>query len=150
MAHTVPGRQVWGDGPYDGGMIIKLIAAFVDGQTGKPLTGEGLTVRFCDRDMVKDDVLGESLLSGGEASVITTELAFKGLLGIGERTPDLYCEVRDHGKAVYRTPVAWNSKVVEKRPGGEKVLTHHLGTFRVTPGEGLADAAPAAPKKPGF
>lgn len=109
--------------------------------SGRALSGEGLTVRFCDRDPIKDDVLGESLLSpDGLAEVVTTTGSFHSGFSFGERTPDLYCVVCDHGRPVYRTRVAWNTPVVEHgRVSKEALLTHDLGTFRYTRGEGLTD-----------
>ncbi|HEX2838471.1 MAG TPA: hypothetical protein VHN77_10120 [Phycisphaerales bacterium] len=122
--------------------IIKLTARFAHADSGKPLTGEGLTVRFCDRDTVKDDVLGESLLSpDGRAEIVTTTGSFHSGLAFGERRPDLYCVVCDHGKPVFRTPVAWDTKVAERsKTTGQTMLTHDLGTFKYTRGAGFEEA----------
>jgi len=120
--------------------IIKLTARFVHAGSDKPLAGEGFTVRFCDKDVVKDDVLGEATLSpDGRAEVLTTTGSFSGGATFGERKPDLYCLVCEHGKPIFRSPVAWDKAVADRSRSGEHVLTHDLGTFQFTRGGGFGD-----------
>lgn len=119
--------------------IYKLIARFVHHEDGKPFSGERFTVRFFDRDAIKDDLLGESSLSSsGEASILTTTGSF----GVGgplaaERRPDLYCVVCEDGKPIFRTPVSWNVPVQEPHKVSKQAThTHDIGTFRVVRGAG--------------
>jgi hypothetical protein len=125
--------------------IFRITAKFVHADTGAPVTGPGLRVRFFDRDTLKDDLLGESALAAdGSAAVLTTTSAFRsGLMGavgkaLGESKPDLYCEVVEHGKAIFRTKVAWNTPVGAVDPVTKQAEhTVDLGTFRVTRGAGF-------------
>jgi hypothetical protein len=127
--------------------IIKLVARFVDADTGSPLIGGSLRVRFLDRDAIKDDLLGEGVVGpDGMASVLTTTSSFRsGLLGmlgsaLGEEKPDIYCEVLEGNTVVFRTEVAWNvnTEAIDE-------VTHRtdrtidLGTFRFRRGGGLDD-----------
>ncbi|MDX2132239.1 MAG: hypothetical protein SFY69_09315 [Planctomycetota bacterium] len=125
--------------------ILKFIARFVRDDTGAPLSDPALRVRFLDRDLLRDDLLGESALSAdGVAQVLCTSSAFRsGLTGevaasLGEDKPDLYCEVREGDTPVFRTPVAWNTPVAEIDPVTKTASTTvDLGTFRFRRGEGF-------------
>lgn len=136
--------------------IFKFTARFVDAGTGKPLSGAGFSVRFLDRDALKDDVLGEGALApDGRAEVLTTSSAFRsrlmGLLAMAEKKPDVYCEVREGGKTIYRTRVAWNLDVerlnaVTKSPD----RTIDLGVFKFRRGEGLEETGTGTPVRATF
>jgi hypothetical protein len=139
--------------------MIKVTARFMDGESGLPLTGPKLKVRFLDKDFMSDDILGESSLApDGRAEVVTTTSRFhSGLMGelgakIGEARPDVYCEVRDAGIVVYRSKVAWDIDVENKNAvtGGSN-RTIDLGTFKFERGEGLSgDVMGDKPLKPQF
>ncbi len=127
--------------------IIKITARFVHAESGDPLTGDGLKVRFLDRDALKDDLLGESPLSAdGRAEVLTTTSSFRsGLMGslgsaLGESKPDVYCEVLEGESAIYRTCVAWNIDPEAVDPVTKRInRVIDLGTFKFRRGDGLND-----------
>lgn len=129
--------------------IIKLIAHFVDAASGSPLSGENLRVRFLDRDALKDDLLGEGVLGpGGRASVLTTTSSFRsGLLGmlgaaLGEKKPDVFCEVLEGETVIFRTAVTWNVDTEKSNEVTQRAdRTIDLGTFQFRRGGGLDDEA---------
>ncbi len=138
--------------------LIKLVARFVHADSGQPLNDPSFHVRFFDHDALKDDYLGESVLSSnGVAEIIIHPASFRsGLIGaffarLAEHRPDVYCTVVDGaGKALYRTSVQWDVDVTRidettKRPRP----TVDLGTFKYRRGEGLSEAdGPVMPLRP--
>ncbi len=125
--------------------IYRLTARFVDAGTGEPLSAPNLKARFLDRDALKDDLLGESPIGAdGRAGIVTTSSSFhSGLMGmlaakLGEKKPDVYCEVVEGEEAIYRSRVAWNLDLEKENPvTGRTDRTIDLGTFKVKRGEGL-------------
>jgi len=125
--------------------LLKLTARFVHADTGAPLTGTTLRVKFMDKDALKDDVLGETTLDAtGCAEVLTTSSDFhSGLMGLigailSDRKPDVYCEVMELGTPIYRTRVAWNLDPAQRNAvTRETNRVLDLGTFAYKRGEGL-------------
>lgn len=127
--------------------LIVLSARFVDADTGSPLDPTGMRVRFLDADALVDDLLGECELPGdGIARIIVAPGSYRsGLFGsvgqaFGELEPDVYCELFEGDRIVYRTQVKWdlNPEAVNAASGlNERTLD--LGTYRVRRGEGLGE-----------
>jgi hypothetical protein len=131
--------------------LLRIHARFVHAGTGQPVVEPRLRVRFLDHDAFGDDILGESGLDGnGEAAVTSSTSRFRsGLVGslgtvVGEKRPDLFCEVREDGKPVYRSKIAWDVPVGREDPVTKQpLLTIDLGTFEYRRGRGLeGDDAP--------
>ena len=128
--------------------LIKFIAHIVHEDTGKPLAGNGYTVRFFDFDLLKDDALGESGLSAeGVAQIVCEASQFQtGLLGrlfsrLREQKPDIYIEVvGDDGARLYRSAVRWNVDPLKPdEVTGRVNPTLDLGVFHFRVGKGLAE-----------
>lgn len=125
--------------------LLKLSARFVHADTGAPLSGPTLRVRFMDKDAIKDDLLGESALdAAGRAEIVTTSSDFRsgvmGLLGglVSERKPDVYCEVTELGTPIFRTQVKWNLDPAQRDAITKQASNMiDLGTFAFKRGEGL-------------
>lgn len=133
--------------------IIKLIARFVHADSGQPVVGPDIRVRFYDRDLLKDDVLGEAVLSNqGVAEVLCSSGSFQsGVLGrlferLKEKKPDIYCELLGpDGAPIFRSAVRWDLDVGGVNPVTQVANpTIDLGTYRFRRGDGIAstDAAP--------
>ena len=111
--------------------MFKLIARFT--KNGQPLTGPGYLVRFLDRDLVKDDLLGESPLgSDGEAGAVCAGASALSLDSPGERRPDVYCVLYLHDTMVYRGETTRNVDFDAPRgPAAQAATTIDLGTFDI-------------------
>lgn len=129
--------------------IVKLIARVVHADTGRPLAEPTYRVRFFDRDLLGDDRLGESGLTGeGVAEVVCSAADYQtGLLGrlchrLREQKPDIYVEIVDGaGTAMYRSTVRWNvdpARIDEVTGSARRTID--LGTYRFRKGEGLMDS----------
>ncbi|MFZ4572984.1 MAG: hypothetical protein ACOYN0_01220 [Phycisphaerales bacterium] len=125
--------------------IVLLLAKFVDAETGEPLNDPSLKVSFFDFDTLSDEFLGEATLTTeGVARIAVAQSSYRhGLTGfvggmLGEKQPDIFCEVRDRDCPVYRTPVLWDVKTVREDPVTHRIdRTVDLGTFRFRRGEGV-------------
>jgi hypothetical protein len=137
--------------------IVKLIARFVHADSGRPVTGPDVRVRFFDRDVLRDDLLGEAVLnSEGVAEVLCSAGSYQsGVLGrvferLRERKPDIYCELLDaEGRPIFRTPVRWDLDVARVNPVTQVASpTVDLGTYQFRRGEGLDSADTFAGLRP--
>lgn len=124
--------------------LIVLCARFVDADSGAPLVGEALRVRFFDSDAIADDFLGETGLgTDGVARIVISPARYRsGLKGaageaFGELEPDIYCEVREGDKVLYRSAVKWDIEPTPKDPVPGLHRTLDLGTYQFRRGEGL-------------
>ncbi len=129
--------------------LIKFIAHIVHEETGEPLDGTGLTARFYDRDLFKDDALGRAPISKtGVAEIVCSADQYQtGLLGklfsrLKEKKPDIYIEVIDgSGEAIYRSTVRWDVDPLKAdEVTGRVNPTVDLGTFHYRKGKGINDA----------
>lgn len=132
--------------PHEMPQLIKFIARLVDAATGAPVANAAYRVRFFDRDLFKDDPLGEAVLSkDGAAEIICSTASWQtGVLGkvfqrLRERTPDVYIEVVEGSEVLFRSQV----KTVEDPLTPDEVtkrvnLTIDLGEYRFRKGDGLA------------
>lgn len=72
-------------------MHFHVRGSVLEGETGRPL--EAMLVRVYDKDVVKDDFLGETRTNAaGSFELAFTEARFKDLF---EKRPDLYLHVYD-------------------------------------------------------
>ena len=89
--------------------FIRVRARFVDGKTGEPLAGAGRSVRLCDLDLLRDDLLGEgAFIAPGVVEVVFSLGAAASPDSPREDRPDLYLVLYEGLREVYRTPVAFD------------------------------------------
>ncbi|MBX3378490.1 MAG: hypothetical protein KF805_00220 [Phycisphaeraceae bacterium] len=127
--------------------LIKIVARFVRADSGAPLTGPGYRVRFYDFDLIRDDRLGESGLSpDGVAEVICSAADYQGGIlarlfdRLKEKKPDLFVEVVESDRAVFRSPIQWNVDPLKvDEVTGRINPTVDLGTYQFREGEGITD-----------
>lgn len=124
--------------------LIVLCARFVDSETGAPIHGPDLRVRFFDADAIADDKLGDAELGpDGSARVAISPARYRsGLRGkageaFGELEPDIYCEILERGTVVFRSAVQWDVEPTPKEPVAGMHRTLDVGTFKFRRGEGL-------------
>jgi hypothetical protein len=110
-------------------VLVRVVKA-----DGTPLTGGNYRVRFYDKDLVKDDLLGESRIDPtGIAEAVCSALDVRSADSPLETTPDLYCVILDGEREVARSPVLASAK--PGRPSGagqQQQLTFDLGTFAIS------------------
>ena len=111
--------------------LFKLIARFT--KDGRPLTGIGYRVQFVDKDLLRDDLLGESPLGpDGRAEAVCAGVSALSLDSPGERRPDVACVLYLNDAVVYRGETARDVDLDRRGgPAGEASLTIDLGTFDV-------------------
>ncbi len=129
--------------------LIILCARFVHEENGTPLAEPNLRVRFYDADAVADDFLGESALdaTGTARAVISPERFRSGLKGpvgeaFGELEPDIFCEVLEDGRVIFRSEVLWDTEPTPREPVPGIHRTIDIGTIRFIRGGGLGDEDP--------
>lgn len=111
--------------------IIQIHVKIQAKSTNEPLTGEEYYVKFYDKDVLKDDFLGESDLDGeGHAIVSIQKSDFRSADSFLEDYPDLYFTLHKNGEVIYKSPVFRNLHIEEAEDfpasGG---LHYNLGTF---------------------
>jgi hypothetical protein len=116
------------------GMMIKVIACFIDKKTGKPLSGNDLVVKLYDKDIFDDDFLGEAKLNDkgkveifadlDDASSIDTPL---------EGYPDLYFVLQNQTGVIFESKVFHNVDFLSDTNVSQQHFsaTHDLGTLEV-------------------
>ncbi len=115
-------------------MMIKVIARFVDKTSKKPLTGNDLTARLYDNDVVGDDFLGESKLDeNGNAEVVTNLAAAESADSPLETYPDLYFSLNNQDGVIFESQVFKNVDFLGKDDVSHehRSATRDLGTFEV-------------------
>ena len=129
--------------------LIILCARFVHEDNGTPLVDPNLRIRFFDADAVADDFLGESPLdaSGTARAVISPDRFRSGLKGavgdaFGELEPDVFCEVFEGDRLIFRSEVLWDIEPTPREPVPGIHRTIDIGTIRLTRGGGLGDEDP--------
>ena len=98
------------------GVMIKVIARFVDKTTGKPLCGDGLVVKLYDKDIFNADL--------DEASSVDTPL---------EGYPDLYFVLQNQTGVIFKSNVFHNVDFLADTNVSQQHFsaTHDLGTLEV-------------------
>lgn len=127
--------------------LIKINARFVHAESGAPLTGDAFRVRFYDFDLFRNDRLGEAILSpDGRAEIICSAAHYQGGVlarlfdRLKEKKPDLFVEVVDGDRPVFRSPIQWNIDPLKvNEVTGRVNPTIDLGTFQYREGEGVND-----------
>lgn len=128
--------------------LIKFVARIIHEETNEPLDGTGLTARFYDRDLFKDDPLGHAAISSdGVTEILCSADQYQtGLLGklfsrLKEKKPDIYIEVADgKGEVLYRSAVRWDVDPLKvDEVTGRVNPTIDLGMFKYRKGKGFND-----------
>jgi hypothetical protein len=113
--------------------LFLAIVRFVDAN-GDPLAGPAWSVEALDADPLADDDLGTATLDeNGEGRIILTVADIASLDSPGERKPDLYFVLRQHGREVYQSPVQFDVDFERLDPvtGDPDQLTRDFGTIQV-------------------
>ena len=114
--------------------LFKVIARFENAE-GRPFFGSEYKVSLLDQDRLFDDKLGSTTLSeDGTAEFLFSAADILSVDSIGERTPDIYFVITEHGNEVFRSEVfpEVNFDAVNPVTGREDSLTKEFGPFRVT------------------
>jgi carotenoid cleavage dioxygenase len=93
---------------------MRILGSVVEEESGRPL--EGLLVRAFDKDLIRDDHLGDTHTNAaGEFEISYSEVQFRDL---NETLPDLYLRIFDAGgtRLLHSTEdaVRANAKVLER------------------------------------
>lgn len=114
--------------------LFKVIARFENAE-GQPFFGSEYKVTLLDEDRLFDDKLGSvSLSEDGTAEFVFSVSEVFSIDSPGERTPDLYFLVTEHGNEVFRSEVIpeVNFDVTDPVTGRQDNVTREFGPFRVT------------------
>lgn len=113
--------------------LFKVIAKFENAE-GRPFFGSEYKVSLLDKDRLLDDKLGSTSLSeDGTAEFLFSAADILSIDSIGERTPDIYFLITEHGNEVFRSEVfpEVNFDVTNPVTGREDNLTKEFGPFRI-------------------
>ena len=114
--------------------VFKVIATFENAE-GRPFFGSEYTVALLDKDRLLDDKLGSSSLSeDGTAEFLFAASEILSIDSIGERKPDLYFLITEHGNEVFRSEIFPEVDFDAPDPvtGRQDNVTMQFGPFRVT------------------
>ena len=114
--------------------LFKVIARFENAE-GRPFFGSEYKVTLLDRDRLLDDNLGSSSLSeDGTAEFVFSASDILSIDSVGERTPDIYFVITEHGNEVFRSEIFPEVDFDATNPvtGRQDNVTREFGPFRVT------------------
>ncbi len=114
--------------------LFKVIARFENAE-GRPFFGSEYEVKLLDQDRLFDDKLGSTSLSeDGTAEFLFSVTDVLSIDSPGERTPDIYFVITEHGNEVFRSEVFPEVDFDTTNPvtGRQDSLTKEFGPFRVT------------------
>lgn len=114
--------------------LFKVIAKFENAE-GRPFYGSEYKVSLLDQDRLLDDKLGStSLRSDGTAEFLFSASDILSIDSMGERKPDLYFLITEHGNEVFRSDIIPEVDFDATNPvtGRQDSLTREFGPFRVT------------------
>jgi len=114
--------------------LFKVIARFENAE-GQPFTGSEYKVTLLDRDRLLDDKLGStSLGKDGTAEFLFSASDIFSIDSIGERTPDIYFVITEHGNEVFRSQIfpEVDFDATDPVTGRQDNVTKEFGPFRVT------------------
>lgn len=114
--------------------LFKVIARFENAE-GRPFTGSEYEVTLLDHDRLLDDILGStSLGKDGTAEFLFSASDILSIDSVGERTPDIYFVITEHGNEVFRSEIFPDVDFDATDPvtGRQDNVTKEFGPFRVT------------------
>ena len=114
--------------------LFKVIARFENAE-GQPFFGSEYEVTLLDEDRLFDDKLGSvSLSEDGIAEFVFSVAEIFSVDSPGERTPDLYFLITEHGNEVFRSEVIpeVNFDATDPVTGRQDNVTREFGPYRVT------------------
>ena len=114
--------------------LFKVIAKFENAE-GRPFFGSEYEVTLLDRDRLLDDKLDStSLGEDGTAEFLFSAADVLSIDSIGERKPDIYFLITEHGNEVFRSEIfpEVNFDSVDPVTGRQDNVTLEFGPFRVT------------------
>ena len=114
--------------------LFKVIARFENAE-GQPFFGSEYEVTLLDEDRLFDDKLGSvSLSEDGIAEFVFSVAEIFSVDSPGERTPDLYFLITEHGNEVFRSEVIPEVDFDATDPvtGRQDNVTREFGPYRVT------------------
>ncbi len=114
--------------------LFKVIARFENAE-GQPFFGSEYKVTLIDEDRLFDDKLGSvSLSEDGTAEFVFSVSEIFSVDSPGERTPDLYFLITEHGNEVFRSEVIpeVNFDATDPVTGRQDNVTREFGPYRVT------------------
>ncbi|MCP5091817.1 MAG: hypothetical protein GY949_12935 [Gammaproteobacteria bacterium] len=114
--------------------LFKVIARFENAE-GRPFFGSEYKVTLLDRDRLLDDKLGSSSLSeDGTAEFLFSASDILSIDSIGERKPDIYFVITEHGNEVFRSEIfpEVDFDTTDPVTGRQDNVTREFGPFRVT------------------
>jgi len=114
--------------------LFKVIARFENAE-GQPFFGSEYKVSLLDRDRLLDDKLGStSLNEDGTAEFLFSASDVFSIDSPGERTPDIYFVITEHGNEVFRSEIFPDVDFDATNPvtGRQDNVTRTFGPFRVT------------------
>jgi len=114
--------------------LAKIFATIKSKKTGKPIGGPGYSARLYDKDLVRDDFLGEAdIAEDGVAAIIFNLEDAASEDSPLETDPDLYFVVLKNDKVVGKTKVTRDVDFLKRDPvtGMRKSLTQDLGVLEM-------------------
>ncbi len=114
--------------------LFRVIARFENAE-GRPFFGSEYEVSLLDEDRLFDDKLGTtSINEDGTAEFLFSVADIFSVDSPGERTPDIYFVITEHGNEVFRSEVfpEVNFDTTNPVTGRADSLTREFGPFRVT------------------
>ena len=119
--------------------LVHLHVTLHDGSNDEPVKGEAYKIQFFDKDLLKDDPLGESNVDDfGHAQVTVKRSDFRSLDSPLEKYPDIYFKLLKNGSVVYESHVFKNLHLEDAKhyPASEGILQFNLGTFLIPDPQG--------------
>jgi len=116
------------------GVMIKVIARFIDKSTGKPLCGNDLIAKLYDKDIFDDDFLGETKLNEKGMAEIFADLEDASSVDTPlEGYPDLYFVLQNQASVIFKSNVFHNVDFLRDTDISQQHFsaTHDLGTLKV-------------------
>ncbi|RZV37050.1 MAG: hypothetical protein EX272_06385 [Chromatiales bacterium] len=113
--------------------LFKVIARFENAE-GQPFFGSEYKVTLLDKDRLFDDKLGSvSLSEDGTAEFVFSVSEIFSIDSPGERTPDLYFLITEHGNEVFRSEIIPEVDFDATDPvtGRQDNVTREFGPYRV-------------------
>ena len=114
--------------------LFKVIARFENAE-GRPFFGSEYKVSLLDSDRLLDDKLGStSLNEDGTAEFLFSASDVFSIDSLGERTPDIYFVIKEHGNEVFRSEIfpEVDFDATDPVTGRQDNTTKEFGPFRVT------------------